>query len=155
MMYVLIKDGSVVQGPCALPRNWKNVSGFNLITDEVLLRSYGWYPYVFVPYQGDMSTKVFTGSRFEITETEYVEHQQVREKTQVEIGVENEGKWQNVRAQRNIYLQESDWTQLPDVPFTREASDAWKEYRRKLRDITEFPSPDQAIWPEKPEDSLR
>jgi hypothetical protein len=150
MMYVLVENGIALQGPCMLPQNWMNVSGFNLITDLDFIRSYGWYPYVFVPYQGDMSTKVIIQSRIEITETEYIEYQQVRDKTQEEIDSETEGKWENVRAQRNIYLQESDWTQLTDVSFDAETEVAWKEYRRKLRDITNFPSPDAVIWPEKP-----
>ena len=38
---------------------------------------------------------------------------------------------------RNQLLKRSDFTQLPDVPFTEEVRDLWKKYRQYLRDITE------------------
>jgi len=52
-----------------------------------------------------------------------------------------------IREQRNSLLQETDWMALSDVTIT----DAWKEYRQELRDITLQPTfPDEVIWPEKP-----
>lgn len=46
-------------------------------------------------------------------------------------------------------LNESDWTQLPDVPL--ETKSAWADYRQALRDITEQPGfPKNVVWPEKP-----
>lgn len=41
------------------------------------------------------------------------------------------------KAKRNTYLQESDWTQLPDVALTPAQVDAWKTYRQELRDMTD------------------
>jgi hypothetical protein len=41
------------------------------------------------------------------------------------------------KAKRNTYLQESDWTQLPDVALTPTEVDAWKSYRQQLRDMTD------------------
>lgn len=42
-----------------------------------------------------------------------------------------------VRAVRNGYLQETDFTQLPDAPFTTEEKSQYAQYREYLRDYTE------------------
>lgn len=41
-----------------------------------------------------------------------------------------------VRAVRDIYLQEYDFTQLPDAPFTEEEKAEYAAYRQYLRDYT-------------------
>jgi len=56
--------------------------------------------------------------------------------------------WSAVRSRRNQLLQESDWTQLPDVPIA--TKEAWAEYRQALRDITEQPDPFNIVWPVPP-----
>lgn len=38
-----------------------------------------------------------------------------------------------VRELRNKYLQESDWTQIPDVPLPNKQE--WLDYRQALRDL--------------------
>ena len=56
---------------------------------------------------------------------------------------------ENLRLQRNNLLSQSDWMSLPDAPTM---SDAWKKYRKELRDITKtYKSPDNVKWPTKPE----
>lgn len=42
-----------------------------------------------------------------------------------------------VRAVRDSYLQETDFTQLPDAPFTSEEKLQYAQYREYLRDYTE------------------
>ena len=57
-------------------------------------------------------------------------------------------KLDEVRAERNSLLAETDWMSLPDAPTM---SDAWKKYRQELRDITKSAtSLDDVTWPEKP-----
>jgi hypothetical protein len=54
-----------------------------------------------------------------------------------------------VRANRNLLLTQSDWTQLADSPANKEA---WATYRQMLRDISsqvEFPW--SVVWPEAPQ----
>lgn len=41
------------------------------------------------------------------------------------------------RMQRDKLLQQSDWTQLPDVALTQAEKDRWAIYRQELRDMTE------------------
>jgi hypothetical protein len=43
----------------------------------------------------------------------------------------------NVREYRDQLLQESDYTQLPDVPITPAQVAQWREYRQALRDYPE------------------
>lgn len=60
-----------------------------------------------------------------------------------------EAEWSLVRAERNRRLQETDWTQLHDVPSA--AKEEWAAYRQALRDITEQPDPFNIVWPEPPQ----
>lgn len=54
----------------------------------------------------------------------------------------------SVRLMRNKLLQESDWTQLPDV--TVDAA-AWATYRQALRDVTSQSGfPWNVTWPQPP-----
>lgn len=54
----------------------------------------------------------------------------------------------NVCADRNIQLRDSDWTQLPDSPVDRVA---WAVYRQALRDVTtQLNFPWNIQWPESP-----
>lgn len=56
---------------------------------------------------------------------------------------------EELRQNRNRRLEETDWTQNPDVPeATRER---WREYRQALRDITINNSTVFGVtWPEPP-----
>jgi hypothetical protein len=97
-----------------------------------------------------------------IAEKNYAEQQGwVLVEDTVGIGYEFiDGSWVNpnpitidlalsVRTQRNILLEESDWTQLSDTPVNKQA---WVTYRQELRDIPNqsgFPS--TIVWPLKPE----
>jgi len=50
------------------------------------------------------------------------------------------------KAERNRRLLECDWTQLPDSPLLKKDQDAWKKYRKELRDI-KF----DGTWPVTPD----
>ena len=68
--------------------------------------------------------------------------------TQSEIDLRISDKWDDVREQRNILLQECDWTQLADI--SQETKDLWSVYRQQLRDITTQSNPFSITWPVKP-----
>ena len=54
-----------------------------------------------------------------------------------------------VRSQRNMLLQQSDWTQSRDVTLSNDAD--WKTYRKALRDIpTQSGFPKTITWPTAP-----
>lgn len=46
--------------------------------------------------------------------------------------------WNDVRNQRNIFLMESDWTQMPDSALSFCEKRRWKKYRQELRDIPQL-----------------
>ena len=53
------------------------------------------------------------------------------------------------RTQRNMLLQQSDWTQSRDVSLSNDAD--WKTYRKALRDIpTQSGFPKTITWPTAP-----
>lgn len=53
-----------------------------------------------------------------------------------------------IRAERNRLLAETDWTQLSDSPLTAEQIEAYRVYRQALRDITEQEGfPLGVAWP--------
>lgn len=149
MLYCLIENGQIVEGPKELPKNTSSVSNFYLLPDEIL-RQYGWLPYTFIdnplPNQVKLDTEII------INETEVIETQIYREKTLEEIELENQkkikNKWSMVRNKRNILLRECDWTQLSDAPVN---NSQWTQYRQLLREIPQtFSDPDSVVWPTKP-----
>lgn len=66
-------------------------------------------------------------------------------------------KWNDVRNQRNIFLMESDWTQLPDSPLSWFEKQKWKTYRKYLRDIPQkhIGNPVFVQFPPKPSNIMQ
>ena len=63
-----------------------------------------------------------------------------------------EKTWTEIIGQRNQLLQESDWTQLPDVPLTTEQRAEWTTYRSEVRTVTErFSNPNDVVFPTPPQ----
>jgi hypothetical protein len=57
--------------------------------------------------------------------------------------------WEQIKAERNQLLLQSDWTDLPNTPLANK--EAWLNYRQALRDVTKtFSKPEDVIWPQKP-----
>jgi hypothetical protein len=148
MKYARVENNQVVDHNRDLPKNWQNFSNFYLFDNETL-KEYGWYPFRFVEAP-NMENSVISGSYFEIGDDEVVEYQTRRAKTEQEIQEENEYKWIEIRNKRNRLLFECDWTQLPDSPLSEDKRLEWKTYRQELRDITNYTSPDEVIWPNEP-----
>ena len=60
----------------------------------------------------------------------------------------NDQKWEQVRLWRNVQLNQTDWTQLPDAPVDK---NAWAEYRQALRDLpAQGGKADEVELPNKP-----
>lgn len=59
--------------------------------------------------------------------------------------------WEEIREQRDLLLDQSDYTQMPDAELTTEQKQAWIDYRKVLRRIPEaFDKPEDVVWPTKP-----
>lgn len=59
-----------------------------------------------------------------------------------------EEQWREIRIRRAALLSASDWTQMPDV--SEATRSAWADFRQQLRDITQFPTPANVVWPTEP-----
>tara|TARA_B100000963_G_scaffold361612_1_gene398133 strand:+ start:5729 stop:5968 length:240 start_codon:yes stop_codon:yes gene_type:complete len=56
-----------------------------------------------------------------------------------------------LRQLRQRYLQDTDWTQMPDSPLSEEKKTEWQTYRQALRDITiTATSCSDVVWPDTP-----
>lgn len=60
-------------------------------------------------------------------------------KTNPFFGASDEERWEIVRNSRNLELQKSDWTQLPDTALPEGERVRWKRYRHELRGIPQKP----------------
>lgn len=139
MSYVRVEDGKIVDRTNSLPKSWDNISNFDVLDEEKIIE-HGWYPHRFVETQKP-DGYIYDGSTYSIEESEVVEYEKIREKTKEEQDSEINSVWENIRAQRNILLTESDWTQLPDSPLTNQQQIEWQIYRQQLRDVTLADSP--------------
>lgn len=148
MRYSYVENGKVIENNRPLPTIWANVSNFHLLDSETL-KNYGWFPHRFVPVYPNQYQKI-VGSNFEITENEVIEYQVMEDKSAEEIQSDIDNKWLGIRQIRNTLLLECDWTQLSDSPLSDNMKELWKQYRKELRDITNFSHPDDVIWPIKP-----
>jgi len=69
----------------------------------------------------------------------------------VEVQARIDARANQVRADRDLLLSASDWTQLPDALFTEAKVAEWRQYRQALRDITSQPGfPWTIQWPTAP-----
>ena len=60
-------------------------------------------------------------------------------------------KWEDVRAERDSLLQQSDAVMLPDYPIQDPELEAWEVYRQALRDLpASNDNPDLIVFPDKP-----
>ena len=58
-----------------------------------------------------------------------------------------EAQWGKVRANRELLLQQSDYTMMSDCPITNESKAEFITYRQLLRDVTTQPDPFNIDWP--------
>ena len=69
-------------------------------------------------------------------------------KSEVERETPIDEVWSDFRNKRDIELQLSDWTQVPDAPVDQQA---WATYRQELRDLPDNTTdPRNPVWPTKP-----
>jgi len=71
-------------------------------------------------------------------------------RTGLELAPAYEELLANIRERRNELLNESDWTQLPDVALTESKKQTWRDYRQALRDFPATCNPNNPIWPKPP-----
>lgn len=61
---------------------------------------------------------------------------------------DNDRLWAQLRYERTVALQSSDWAQVSDAPVDQSA---WADYRQALRDLpANTDDPRNPVWPEPP-----
>ena len=106
MNYCFVENNVIADGPRALPRAWRNISGLDQMDNDGLLEL-GWLPVRLE--EGDVQEK-FVGSVFAILPSEVVETKIWRAYTAEEQAEINSQKAKQVRSERNTKLTECDWT---------------------------------------------
>lgn len=93
--------------------------------------------------------KVQDGRLIDRQENDFVEELTDREKNRLVL--------RELRSLRLRDLQDSDWTQFADAPFSEDVKAGWAIYRQKLRDLpstyADSTNIDEALnnWPEPPD----
>lgn len=165
-LYCLIESGSIVAStPATLPAVYKNISNFNALypTQANLLKDLTWSGN---PNQGFYEAHVemqptcsiyydivssYTINPYTFSVTQSFATVPVSQQI---VDARNEDLWNKIRDTRNLYLKNTDWTQLPDVNLNTEKVQEYVVFRQKLRSVTDdFADPSQVVWPTIPTSS--
>jgi hypothetical protein len=151
MIYALIKNREIIEGPRTLPENWENVSRLDLLPGESLIEL-GWYPVVTDSIPLYNSATQYLATQYIVEESQVREAFEIVDYTTEEIQESINTAWMQLRIERDRFLAESDWTELPSVRKNRseEWAAEWDQYRQQLRDITKTVSIHSVVWPKKP-----
>ncbi len=147
-MYIRIKDNEVIY-PYSIQQlkvDERNISFPQNLTNSIL-ESFGVYNVVVSPKPNDNTKNITEGTPI-YDNGVYTQNWVQTDASQSEIDNRIENKWIEIRDQRTQLLQESDWTQLGDIP--QSVRDSWTTYRQQLRDITNQSNPFSIVWPTKP-----
>jgi hypothetical protein len=155
-LYCYIDDEQNIGNPESLPENWKNISNFYVLPNEIL-KNYGWLPYVRV----SDNKEIVIGSSKEIINDRVVETFFTRDKTPQEIEQltlqqnhqHAQNKWESIRSQRDELLKQSDIYVLVDRwnSMNEEKQQEWVVYRQQLRDLPQtYTDPDSVEFPNPP-----
>jgi hypothetical protein len=146
MRYGHVTNGVIDEGPRSLPKSWENISGLNNMSNDQL-RELDWLPWVFVQVPVG-ENQVLDGSTVEIKTLDIVETQVVRDMTPQEIADRDQQYKDSNKQQAEQLLQETDWSQMPDVDLVNKAD--FTAYRAEVRAIALNPPVTVSEWPVKP-----
>ena len=148
MQYAELYNLEIVKIHCKLPKEWKNLSYPNALSDSELsdMSWSGNAGYAFYPY-----TEIIPDSNQFYTLSAVVNVVDAVNKTVTGTRTANPisdiNAWEIVRSMRNNELTATDWTQMPDSPLTTAKKAEWAVYRQELRDVTEQENPREIVWP--------
>jgi hypothetical protein len=165
-----VSNGQVIEVYDVLPTNWRNISNFYLLQDQPEpLKSLSWFPVVNITQPCNPLTETYGPVEYSFNAHQQVILQQApvipspQPITQEQVFQhERHSFLDQLQEQRQIRLQQCDWTRLDDVQseHTAEWNDAWLEYRRALRAIVDvYTNPpydlitdiSQVAWPISPQ----
>lgn len=154
-----VKNNEIVGQYDLLPKNWQNISGLNLSSNDLpFLKSLGWYPVTKKSESWNDLTHYVSGHNYEIREDDVLESIILSERQPEPVPDFFTLKYkfiEELRTIRNQKLIESDWTQLLDTQnlFDEPTKNKWLVYRQKLRNIVQEYSENEIVdigninWP--------
>lgn len=154
--WALIENNEITGKYDTLPKNWRNVSGLDLAKDDLpFLKSLGWYPVTKSNETFDSSTHYISGYDYQLREADALEIPIIVEKPPMDLVVLKNQFMEALRQERNLKLNETDWTQLVDVQnlFDEQTKNNWINYRQALRDLPQtyanngVVDMNEVIWP--------
>lgn len=165
--WAYIENGEIKQLVDYLPQVWENSLGshlgFHLSANNLpWLKEQGWLPVQNVLVSVDVENEIVTHNEYQIEDNQVLCTQIKRPLTEQEKLDRQQFKilslFMDLRSQRNVLLQHSDWTQAIDLQtlYSEEWKTKWKEYRQKLRDLPTRVANEGIIdynmipWPEIP-----
>jgi hypothetical protein len=139
--YALIVDNMIVETHDSIPNNWRNISGFNLMTENEH-REHGFYKIretdvVYNPVRHNLITNEIKLDVDGLPFVDFVvENKMTDEEYQTFLFEESLSILKNIR---DSYLNSSDWALTVDVVELKgeEWKTSWTNYRQQLRDLTE------------------
>jgi RNA polymerase subunit RPABC4/transcription elongation factor Spt4 len=151
-MYAKIIDGSVGNYPYSIEQLRKDNpnTSFPSNPSPQLLAEFGMVTVVVTGQPEHDYTNNCTESTPEYVDGQWQQVWVVTDASEDEIAARTEAKANEVRAERNNLLSQSDWTQLDDSPQGDKL--AWAVYRQTLRDVpAQAGFPWTVEWPQQPE----
>lgn len=164
-----VSNEQVIEVYDVLPTNWRNISNFYLLQDQPEpLKALSWYLVVNITQPCDPLTETYGPVEYSFDAQQQVILQQApvipspQPITQQQVFQhERQSFLSLLQEQRQLRLQQCDWTRLDDVQseHTPEWNNSWLEYRRQLRAIVDVytQSPYETItdirqvtWPKEP-----
>lgn len=161
--WVLVENGQIQEYHGSLPKNWKNISGLDLLINDLsALKNLGWYPVTQDTVEITSDAEYYTireEFQYRIQDNDVLEIRYVYREPYdppAEI-IDYYAKFlEELRLERNKRLADTDYTQLADIQSR--LSDMQKNqintYRQSLRDLPATCNTlgifdiNQVIWPE-------
>lgn len=170
MKYFLINYDNdtytIKEGPMSLPFVFKNTSNFNLIerSDPSLLKNLSWAGSPDLGFWQAVYEDKPKLSEYQILK-EFYSVNEIDKTVAVSYGIvdlpkeeierKKSSKLEKIRAIRNLYLKNTDFTQLPDAPLSKESQQEFRVFRQQLRDLVNLgnESVENLVWPVIPKSS--
>ncbi|MBM4179712.1 MAG: hypothetical protein FJ211_10360 [Ignavibacteria bacterium] len=150
-MYLLTQDNAVIKFPYTLEelRADNPLTSFPLDMSAEELAGWGVFAVeVFNPPSFSESTESIEAMEPTFADGKWVREWRVVPADAEEVERRTSAKALMVRAERNNYLANSDYTQLPDFPSSPELKAALTQFRQELRDLPQQPGfPWDVTWP--------
>jgi len=148
--YVVINDNKIVELYDAIPQNWKNISGFNLLNDKQR-EDCGFFKVEqpsqeYNPVKHNLISRDIKLNEQGLPYVNLIVEDKINDVEYQEF-LYNESM-SILRNIRDSYLNASDWALATDVVELKgeEWKNAWLDYRKKLRDLTESFKNDKTVF---------